>query len=155
MYQQQQTEQTQVPLVSQALTRVWSLLRDYDFEFSELFTGLVAFWWGVSLLNPLWLSFHNNGSVYRLMDDIASENAWGAALFLLGAVQLTSLICEWWRVRRAAALLSCGLWGFMSYIVISNTPMAPISIFAPSFLFASAWAYLRMRFHRRRRGQNG
>lgn len=145
----QQQEPTQIPIVSQTLTRVWLLLRDYDFEFSELITGLVSFFWGLSLLNPAWNSFDTT-PIYRLMAQVAPEEAWGTVLLSLGTLQLVALLAEWWSVRRVVAMWGCGLWAFVSYIVITTNPRAPIAVTAPAFLFASAWAYLRMRFHRRR-----
>jgi len=139
----------QAPIQSVSLRplhRLRAILIDRDFEFSELFNGAMTAVCGAWFLLP----FTTFGSTptFAAMRDLAPEAVWGIAMVALGIVQLVGLIADWWRWRRWSAMASCGVWIFLSVLVVRSNPASPDAGMYFLLALSAAWAYLRMRFHR-------
>ena len=131
-------------LSGHTLQRLRGLLLDYDFEFSELFGGAVAFLWGFWLLLP-WSTFAASPS-FAAMSELAPEWAWGLFICSLGTTQLVGLIANRWQWRRRSTLSMCLVWVFVSVMfMIANFPSTS-SVVYPLIFLSQLWAYLRMRF---------
>ena len=137
----------QIPMQSVSIhpiQRLRGLLLDYDFEFSELFGGVVAFSWGFWLLLP-WPTFAKSPT-FAAMQELAPEWVWGLFICSLGATQLASLIASWWQWRRRSALGMCLVWVFISVMFWRANFSSTASVVYPFIALSQLWAYLRMRF---------
>jgi hypothetical protein len=141
--QQLQQEQSAGRLMRPVL-RLQALLVDYDFEFAELLTGVIAGLWGIWLMMPQWHTFASTPTFKALIDVGLPEWFWGGFIGTIGLIQLVGLLWNYYRIRRAATFAACLVWIFLSAMFISANIASTGTIIYPALSFTAAWAYWRM-----------
>src|SRR5213078_1571759 len=84
-------------------------LPGWDLRALELICGLMAVgygWWVVVL------DGFASMTALRVFTALAPANIWGAALFGMGALQVTGVLSHWSFASRAGSLLAAGTWVF-------------------------------------------
>lgn len=148
MRMEQTQEQVQVQeqhLAFRAALRLYSVLRR-NFEFAEVWIGLLSFAFGIFLLLPF--DSLDTAPAFMVMRQLAPEWAWGVWLLSSGVAQIGGLAVNHRRLRMLAGLSSFFLWCFVSLLVIIANPRAPAVVIYPGLAAAAGWSFLRIGYHR-------
>lgn len=125
------------------LARLISLLRQTDPDFTELLSGVIGFFWGLWLLNPLWETFAS-GRGFAAMAAIAPEEYWGAAILAGGMFQIYAVLREELGMRFFAAMGAVATWALVaSMIAVSNFAGTGIVVYS-MICISQLWAAWRI-----------
>lgn len=76
-------------------------------------------WWAFILIVPL--NTFETSIAYKAMAGIASEEVWSGVFFIVGILALYGMLTERYWIRRAALVLSNGLWFFVATMFAIGT----------------------------------
>jgi len=133
-------------MLNKLMDRVIDLVYRRDFEYAELQGGWVALLWGLWLLNP-WIDVFADGWTH--IAAIAPDHVWGAALVVIGAGQLISLLLHQYACRRIFALSAAAMWMALG-VLLGMDRFYRLAV--PSswmFFIGAAWGYLRIGMSKR------
>lgn len=114
---------------------------------AERMLAAVIAWWGFILLLPHSTFADSRG--YDSMANLAPESAWGAAMLLLGLIQMGGILAASrgiyrLRLRRAVLWTEIGFFAFAAAAIASGNPWAASWGWDLIFVFTAAWSLQRV-----------
>ena len=125
------------------LQRFVELVLRRDIEYSEFQGALIAFSWGLWMMNP-WVDIFSTYNGYRALADIAPDFYWGILLTLVGVCQLYGLVRRKYSYRRFFAFMAAVIWTFIAVLLALTSPFFLSVPTAFMFAVGAAWGYLRI-----------
>jgi len=122
--------------------RLIDLVYRRDFEYAELQGGWVALFWGLWLVVARAGIFTAEG--WHHVVAVAPDRVWGAALMMIGAGQLISLVFRQYRCRRIFALAAAMVWIALAVLLGMDKLFRLAVPSAGMFFVGAAWGYLRI-----------
>lgn len=110
----------------------------------EFISALVALSWGAWVANPFFSVYEHAPEIYSGSAEIAPEWVWGSFIFVVGAVQMTSLAMANRDMRKHASFVAFFMWTLATFAALNGPSAfttAPVTY--PVLTFMSAWAYAR------------
>ena len=120
-----------------------ALLRDTDFDFTEIQNITAKFLWGFWLLNPIWHTFANARG-YAVMAQIAPEEYWGSAIMIIALLHMYALRTGNHRLRSISTLCGFMFWLLVSIMLVSANPSGTGAVVYPILTVSSLWVYVRV-----------
>lgn len=140
-------EQNQHPIqkiVFSFVDRLRSILVSSDFIFTELYSALTVFLWGMWIANPHYDTF-STSTIFNTMSLLPMhEDAQGFIFMLFGLFQMIGLFLNIGRLRRIAAFGIVLIWLFISTMFIISNPASTATVIYPMLALAAIWAYWRI-----------
>lgn len=140
-------EQNQHPIqkiVFSFVDRLRSILVSSDFIFTELYSALTVFLWGMWIANPHYDTF-STSTIFNTMSLLPmQEDAQGFIFMLFGLFQMIGLFLNIVRLRRIAAFGIVLIWLFISTMFIISNPASTATVIYPMLALAAIWAYWRI-----------
>ena len=123
--------------------KIQKALITYDIELVEIMSGVASLSWGLWLLNPIFNTFVS-APTFNTMSSIAPEWLWGFAMFVIGIIQIESVLSHSLRRRKLSSIILATMWIFITSVFAhANISSTGVVIYG-TFAIFTVWSYLRL-----------
>lgn len=112
-----------------------------DSRIIEAFSGMLAWYWGILLLLPF--DTFGAGRSYIVMQQIATEEAWGVFYCIIGLIQSIAMCGNVYYLRFPASLLAVIGWSAASMMVGLANPVGHGLAIYGLLALANGWVIIR------------